>query len=80
MRRIVKAKRLFPRVQLRKSALSASAAARRGYPAWIDASERAVPFPAITVTPRVRDALVLRKVAREKSTTTKGSSHAHGSR
>ncbi len=80
MRRIVKAKRLFPRVQLRKSALSASSAARRGYPAWIDASDRAAPFPAVNVTARVRDALVLRRVAREKTTTGKGLSHGHGTR
>lgn len=80
MRRPIKIKPLSSLGQLRKSALSASAAARRAYPAWIDASEHAVAFTAVSVTPRVRDALVLRTVAKRKATTAKGSNHASGAR
>ena len=80
MRRIVKTKRVYPRVVLKNAALAASSASRRSFPAWIDANERTVAFPAITVTARVRDALVLRKVAVKKSAKGKGSSHAHGDR
>jgi len=80
MHRIVKPKRLFYRGRLRKSALTASAASRRGFPAWIDSSECAVAFPAVTVTPRVRDGLVLRKVAKRKSASKKGSGIVHGAR
>jgi hypothetical protein len=65
-------KPLSPRALLRKSALTATAASRRGFPAWIDASERTVAFPAVNVTPRVRDALVLRTVAKRKSAKSKG--------
>lgn len=64
----------------RKSALTASAAARRGFPAWIDASERSVPPPVVTVTPRVRDALILRKVGKRKATKGKGPTHVAGVR
>ena len=39
---------------------------RRTFPAWIDANERGVAFHATTVTPRVRDSLVLRLVGRAK--------------
>ena len=80
MRRSVKVKLLAPRALLRKSALTATAASRRGFPAWIDASERTVAFPAVSVTPRVRDALVLRAVAKRKAAKSKGSSHADGAR
>ena len=46
---------------------SAAAAARRGFPAWIDAGERGVAFAARkTVRPRVRDGLVLRAVGGAK--------------
>ena len=52
------------RLPLRKSA---TAAARRGFPAWIDAGEQGVAFAAKkTVMPRVRDGLVLRAVGRAK--------------
>lgn len=81
MRRAVKIKPLANRVPLRKSALSASAASRRPFPAWIAADENGVAFPArAAVTPRVRDGLVLRTVAKKKSTGTKGSSDGHGAR
>ena len=72
MRRSMKAKLLAPGAILRKSALTAAAAGRRGFPAWIDASERIVAFPAVSVTPRVRDGLVLRPVAKGKATKSKG--------
>ncbi len=62
IRRAAKVKAAVPRVPLRKAALSATAAARRPFPAWIDAAERAVAFPAVGVTPRIRNALVLRTV------------------
>lgn len=81
MRRVVKIKPVANRVPLRKSALSASAASRRPFPAWIAADESGVAFPArAAVTPRVRDGLVLRTVAKKKSTGTKGSSDGHGVR
>ncbi len=81
MRRVVKVKTLATRVPLRKSALTASAASRRPFPAWIVADENGVAFPArAAVTPRVRDGLVLRTVARKKSTNSKGTSDGHGAR
>lgn len=81
MRRVVKVKALATRVPLRKSALTASAASRRPFPAWIAADENGVAFPArAAVTPRVRDGLVLRTVARKKSTSSKGTSDGHGAR
>jgi hypothetical protein len=42
--------------------------ARRPFPAWIDAAETGVSFSAssVVVTPRVRDSLVLRLVAKRK--------------
>ncbi len=51
---------------------------RRAQPAWIDAAESGVAFSAASgiVTPRVRDGLVLRLVAKRSS----GASHAHGGR
>jgi len=61
MRRLLKVKAASAHAPLRKAATSASAASRRNFPAWIDASDGAA-FSANTVTPRVRDALVLRKV------------------
>lgn len=80
MRRPAKVKLLSPRALLRKSALTATAAARRGFPAWIDSSERSVAFSAVHVVPRVRDALVLRAVAKRKSGKAKGASHVDGTR
>ncbi|PAW68736.1 MAG: hypothetical protein B9S34_01590 [Opitutia bacterium Tous-C1TDCM] len=66
IRRAAKIKAPVPRVPLRKAALSASPAARRPFPAWIDAAERAVAFPAVGATPRIRDSLVLRTVVAPK--------------
>ena len=86
MRRAVKVKSLASGIPLRKSALSASAASRRSFPAWIAADESGVAFSARTaVTSRVRDGLVLRRVSRKKlsgpkAAGTKGSSDVHGSR
>ena len=81
MRRNVKVKRLSSVTMIRKSALTASAVARRGYPAWNDdSSDRAVVFSAVAATPRVRDALVLRAVARGKSAKLKVPSDASGAR
>lgn len=67
MRRALKVKALATRVPLRKAALSATSAARRVFPAWIDANEGGVAFPAKAATPRVRDGLVLRVVRTKKS-------------
>jgi hypothetical protein len=81
MRRVVKVKALATRVPLRKTAMTASAASRRGFPAWIADDEGAVAFPAKTaVTPRVRDGLVLRIVSKKKVSGAKGSSHANSTR
>jgi hypothetical protein len=80
MRRFPKVKSAPGRLALRKAVLTAPAAARRAYPAWIDAEDRAVPVPAVAVTPRVRTALVLRQVATRKSTGAKGSTDANGAR
>ena len=82
MRRSAAVKIVAVRVPLRKSALSASAASRRGFPAWIDAGERSVAFTAAAVTPRVRDGLVLRKVAQFKPQPDRREilSDAHGAR
>jgi hypothetical protein len=83
MRRNAKAKTVATRVPLRKSAMSANPAARRPFPAWIDAAEGHVTFSAATVMPRVRDGLVLRTVAKKKAATAKPkgkSSDAHGAR
>ena len=62
-----KVKTLATRVILRKAVTSATAAARRPFPAWIDAGEHGVAFSAATVSPRIRDGLVLRTVAKTKS-------------
>ncbi len=81
MRRAVKIKSLATGVPLRKSALTASAASRRPFPAWIVADENGVAFTArAAATPRVRDGLVLRTVAKKKSTSTKSTSDGHGAR
>lgn len=68
MRRSAKAKTHAARMPLRKTALSASAASRRSFPAWIAADESGVAFSARrAVTPRVRDGLVLRRVTKKKA-------------
>ena len=85
MRR-VKVKTLATRIPLRKAAMSASAASRRAFPAWIVADEGGVAFPAkAAVTPRVRDGLVLRRVSKKKASKAraaggKGSGDVHGTR
>ncbi len=80
MRRPAKVPAAASRLPRRKSALTSSAAARRSFPAWIDAAERTVTFPAVSVTARVRDSLVLRAVAKPKSGKSKGPSHVSGQR
>lgn len=79
MRRPVVVKRHSARALLRKSALSASAASRRTFPAWIDSAEHGVAFTVKGVTPRVRDGLVLRKVIRRKAKV-KGPANANAAR
>jgi hypothetical protein len=81
MRRALKVKALATQLPLRKAPLSASAASRRQFPAWIEADDDAVAFPAkATATPRVRAGLVLRAVSTNKLSRTKGSGHVHGTR
>jgi hypothetical protein len=65
-------------IPLRKSATKS--AARRVFPAWIDAGERGVAFSAAAVTPRVRDALVLRTVSKRKRLPGRNSSDGPGAR
>ena len=79
MRRVIKVKALATQVPLRKAAMSASAASRRQFPAWIEADDDAVAFPA-TATPRVRAGLVLRAVSKNRSSSAKGLGHANGAR
>jgi hypothetical protein len=63
MRSHAKVKVAAGRTLPRKTATSASAAARRSFPAWIDAADTAVVFSAARrATPRVRVGLVLRRV------------------
>jgi hypothetical protein len=84
MRRAARIKAIPTRVPLRKAALSASPASRRPFPAWIVADESGIAFPArAAVSPRVRDGLVLRTIAKTKkaaakSTRAKGSNDVHG--
>ncbi len=80
MRRAGKVKLIAVRMPLRKAAMSASAASRRGFPAWIDAGERGVAFNATTVTPRIRDGLVLRRIGQQKSGDARSFSDVHGAR
>jgi hypothetical protein len=77
MRRAAKVKSPANRIPLRKAVLSATAAARRPFPAWIVADEGGVAFPAKAAMPRVRDGLVLRTVARKKASGGKGSRDDH---
>jgi hypothetical protein len=51
---------------------------RRAFPAWIDA-EQGMAFSSI-VTPRVRDGLVLRLVAKRKIVPVQKGPHARGAR
>lgn len=81
MRRSAKVKAVATRVPLRQTVLSASAASRRGFPAWVEADEAGVAFPARrAATPRVRDALVLRTVSKKKLSGKRGSSHGDSTR
>jgi hypothetical protein len=80
MRRTVSAKLLAPQVSLRRSPVTASQASRRPFPAWIAADEGGAAFPATSVTPRVRSALVLRQVGKNKSSQSKGASDDSGAR
>jgi hypothetical protein len=78
MRRNIKVKAVSTRVPLRKAAMSASATARRPFPAWIDASDGAA-FSVTAVTPRLRSALVLRTV-QKKSANPRSAVHGPGAR
>jgi len=78
MRRAAKVKIVASRIPVRKSA---AAAGRRSFPAWIDAGEHGVAFPAKqTVMPRVRDSLVLRLVGKKKPAQPRNSSNGPGAR
>jgi hypothetical protein len=79
MRRNVKVKSASTRVPLRKAATSATAAARRPFPAWIDAADGAT-FSATAVTPRLRSALILRTVVSKKSANPRSAAHGPGAR
>jgi hypothetical protein len=78
MRRNVKVKAVSTRVPLRKAATTASAASRKAFPAWIDATDGAA-FPATLVTPHVRSALVLRPV-RKQAANPRSAAHDLGGR
>jgi hypothetical protein len=81
MRRPVKVKARAARAVLRRAALSAAPAARRPFPAWIVADESGVAFPArAAVTSRVRDGLVLRRVAKKKDSAAARSSQVRRAR
>jgi hypothetical protein len=81
MRRAVKVKTPASHVPLRKAAMTASAASRRAFPAWIADDENGLAFPVrAAATPRVRDALVLRTVSKKKTSSAKRSSHGDGMR
>ena len=68
MRRTTKVKITRARGLARKATVAVGGSARRAFPAWIDASDRGVAFPATGVTKRVRDGLVLRMVGQKKKT------------
>ena len=80
MRRAPKVKTPASRMPLRKAAVTASAASRRPFPAWISADEGTAALPAVAVTVRVRDGLVLRTVSKKKTANPKSSSGSHGVR
>jgi len=77
MKNSAKAKVSAVRTSLRQ--VAAAFALRPAYPAWIDA-DSGLAFPATTVTPRVRDSLILRLVQPKKSLTPRQASYAHGAR
>jgi hypothetical protein len=78
MSRAPKVKIVAARMLAPKATRPISGAARRTFPAWIDASERGVAFSAVAVVPRVRDGLVLRMVGRSKQPAV-AKRNAHGS-
>ncbi len=81
MSRAPKIKIVAARMLAPKASRLIGAVSRRAFPAWIDASERAVSFNATAVMPRVRDGLVLRMVGRSKAaSTSKKSAHGPGAR
>lgn len=80
MRRHVKVKTFSTRVPLRKAAMSATAAGRRTFPAWIDAAAEGPAFSATAVSARVRDALVLRTVRQKKSANPRSAFDGPGAR
>ena len=83
MHRSTKINVAVARLPVRKTAVVPSAlslASRRGLPAWIAATGRAVAFPAATVTSRVRDGLVLRAVGVKEKATMRKPSHGAGAR
>ena len=83
MRRSTKIKVAVARLPVRKTVVVPSLLVippRRGFPAWIDAAERSAPFPAATVTSRVRDGLVLRTVDLKEKAKAKKTSHGSGAR
>lgn len=83
MHRSTKINVAVARLPVRKAVVVPSAlslASRRGLPAWIAATGRAVAFPAATVTSRVRDGLVLRAVGVKEKATVRKPSHAAGAR
>jgi hypothetical protein len=70
-----------PKIKMVAARLLPAKAARRGFPAWIDASERGVAFSCTVVMPRVRDGLVLRMVSRSNlSATARTPAHGSGAR
>ena len=79
MRRTAQVKPASNGLPRRKSALTASAASRRPYPAWIDAGDGAA-FSTRGVTPRVRDAFVLRVVPRTKTANPRSATDGPGAR
>ena len=76
MKRSAPAKVSAVRASLRQ--VAAALALRPAFPAWIDA-EQGISYPA-TVTPRVRDCLVLRLVEGRKSHSLRSHTYAHGAR
>lgn len=81
MRHLPKVKAMSTRVPLRKAVLSAAAFSRRPFPAWIASDDGGVGFAARSaVSPRVRDALVLRTVTKKKHASSRALPDAHGGR
>jgi hypothetical protein len=79
MRRNVKPQAVGTRTAARQTASTANAAARRAFPAWIDAADGAA-FSVTSVTPRLRSALVLRVVTPQKPANPRNAAHGSGAR